>query len=253
MPRVEFVPLQSLSETDFKRVAEMRMGFFNDMSIRNYGKPEEKEVLENERAWFVRQYNAKKPTTWVILVAKVDGKIAGYHTLNLVAQDKSIRSYESFVLPQFRKPALRLGDRFVLAGLEIGQQHGFTRMWRANQSTTPHNPGVRKVVERIIRQPLGNWPEDYPRSMRAKHPYSKVFFTPFGTAGFTGDPNWARARTIRFRNTKKGFVQSPSLTIPINPLTIQTIQNNLTGVPKTRMPQPLVRVRSRSKIRRRAR
>ncbi len=217
MPKIEIVPVQNLSEAEFRLVSKMRIGFFNDMSIKDYGKPEEEEVLQSEQQWFENQRRLGKKATWKIFVAKVDGKVAGYTTVNIVPQDKSVRSYEFFVLPRYRKPEFKLGDRFVAKALNLGAKLKFDRMWIANLITIPCNPGVKKMVERIIGQPMGEWHKDYPRSKLRKNPYSRVYYTKHGVVGFTGDPNWARARAIRYRDTKEGFVKFPNLLIPINP------------------------------------
>ncbi len=216
MPQVEILPVQSLSEAEFNLLSRMRLGFFNDMSMLDYGKPEEPEVMKSELEWFERQRKLGEKASWKIFVAKVNGKIAGYTTVNIVPRDKSVRSYEFFALPSYRKAEYRLGDRFVSAALSLGAKLGFKRMWIANLSTIPSNPGGKKMVERIIGQPIGKWPLEYPRSIRATRAYSRVFYTPHGAVGFAGDPNWARARAIRYRDTTKGHVKFPNLMIPIN-------------------------------------
>lgn len=216
MPKVEIVPVETLSEKEFSFLEKMRLGFFDDMSMKDYGKHEDPKIIQREKDWFQRQRRLGEKATWKIFVAKVNGNVAGYTTVNVVPQDKSVRSYEFFVSPQYRKPGFRIGDKFVSKALSLGAKLKFDRMWIANVSTIPNNIGARKMVERIIGQPMGRWSLDYPRSMRAKNPNSRIYYTKHGVVGLSGDPNWARARAIRYRDTQKGYVKFPNLMIPIN-------------------------------------
>ena len=45
--------------------------------------------------------------------------------------------------------------------------------------------------------------------------------------GFAGDPNWARARAIHYKDTYKGAVKFPSFTMPITPSIIAAAKGRI--------------------------
>ncbi|MFA6268631.1 MAG: GNAT family N-acetyltransferase [archaeon] len=220
MSKIDFVPVHELSDSEFSEFVKQYLFFNNDMDLKDYGKKMSGEKEEGLKKWLLGQRKIPGTGKWRLIIARVDGKLAGFTNINLVSQDKSVRLYEIYVDPKYRGSKLRLGDRFILESLKLGKKLGFERFWVGNASTIPSNGGIKKLIERIIKQPLGKFPEDYPRSMKRKNPFSRIFLTKEGTMGFTGDPNWARARAIRYKDTKKGFVKFPSFTLPITQKTI---------------------------------
>lgn len=221
------VPVESLSESEFKLFEKMYIFFNNDMDLRDYGHPISPRQRQGIREWLSQQRRIAGRGKWKLLAARVGGELAGYTSINLVPQDKSVRQYEFFVWPKFRGPELRIGDRFLLEGLKLGRELGYKRYWIGNISTIPSNPGLRKLIERTIGQTMGRWPEDYPRSLGRKNPYSRIYYTKEGAMGLAGNPNWARPRAIRYKDTFKGYSKFPSFTMPINEATVLAAEQRL--------------------------